>query len=42
MAPDGDKTRTFVPITKGTMVSHYRTIEKMGASGDLSPGKLAQ
>ncbi len=33
MAPDDDKTRTYVPLTKGTMVSHYRIIEKIGAGG---------
>ncbi len=26
-----DKTRTHVALTKGTMVSHYRIIEKIGA-----------
>jgi serine/threonine protein kinase/tetratricopeptide (TPR) repeat protein len=30
---DDDKTRTFVPLTKDTMVSHYRIIEKIGAGG---------
>jgi serine/threonine protein kinase/tetratricopeptide (TPR) repeat protein len=30
---DDDKTRTFVPLTNGTMVSHYRIIEKIGAGG---------
>jgi serine/threonine protein kinase len=33
MAPEDDKTRTFVPLTTGTMVSHYRIIEKIGAGG---------
>jgi serine/threonine protein kinase/Flp pilus assembly protein TadD len=33
MAPDDDKTRTHVPLTNGTMVSHYRIIEKIGAGG---------
>ncbi len=33
MQPDDDKTRTFVPLTGGTMVSHYRIIEKIGAGG---------
>jgi len=28
-----DKTRTHVVLTKGTMVSHYRIIEKIGAGG---------
>jgi len=31
--PDDDKTRTHVPIVNGTMVSHYRIIEKIGAGG---------
>jgi len=33
MAPDDDKTRTHVTLTSGTMVSHYRIIEKIGAGG---------
>jgi non-specific serine/threonine protein kinase len=33
MAPDDDKTRTHVTLTGGTMVSHYRIIEKIGAGG---------
>jgi len=33
MQPDDDKTRTFVPLTEGTMVSHYRIIERIGAGG---------
>jgi len=33
-APDhDDKTRTYIVLTKGTMVSHYRIIEKIGAGG---------
>lgn len=28
---DDDKTRTHVTLTSGTMVSHYRIIEKIGA-----------
>jgi Tol biopolymer transport system component len=32
MDPD-DQTRTFVPLTSGTMVSHYRIIAKIGAGG---------
>ncbi len=28
-----DKTRTHVPLTSGTMVSHYRIIDKIGAGG---------
>ena len=30
---DDDQTRAFVPITEGTIVSHYRVIEKIGAGG---------
>jgi serine/threonine-protein kinase len=33
MQPDDDKTKTHVTLTKGTMVSHYRIIEKIGAGG---------
>jgi serine/threonine protein kinase len=33
MYSDDDKTRTYVPLTNGTMVSHYRIIEKIGAGG---------
>jgi hypothetical protein len=33
MAPDDDKTRTHTPLASGTMVSHYRIIEKIGAGG---------
>ena len=28
-----DNTRTHVVLTKGTMVSHYRIVEKIGAGG---------
>ena len=30
---DDDKTRTSVILTRGTMVSHYRIVEKIGAGG---------
>ena len=30
---DDDKTGTHVPLTNGTMVSHYRMVEKIGAGG---------
>ena len=30
---DDDKTQTHVILSKGTMVSHYRIIEKIGAGG---------
>ena len=33
MKPEDDKTRTHAVLTKGTMVSHYRIIEKSGAGG---------
>jgi hypothetical protein len=32
MAPD-DKTRTYVALESGTMVSHYQIIEEIGAGG---------
>jgi non-specific serine/threonine protein kinase len=28
-----DNTRSFVPISKGTMISHYKIMEKIGAGG---------
>ena len=31
--PDDDKTQTHVVLTKGTMVTHYRIVEKIGAGG---------
>ncbi|MBU8933337.1 MAG: protein kinase [candidate division Zixibacteria bacterium] len=33
MEPDDDRTQTHVILTKGTMVAHYRIIEKIGAGG---------
>jgi len=33
LEPDDDKTRTVLPLLNGTMVSHYRIIEKIGAGG---------
>ncbi len=33
MRHDNDNTRSFTPITKGTMISHYKIIEKIGAGG---------
>ncbi|MEE8576452.1 MAG: protein kinase [candidate division Zixibacteria bacterium] len=30
---DHDQTRTHIVLTKGTMVSHYRIVEKIGAGG---------
>ncbi|MBU8933335.1 MAG: protein kinase [candidate division Zixibacteria bacterium] len=33
MNSDDDKTQTHVILTKGTMVSHYRIVEKIGAGG---------
>jgi serine/threonine protein kinase/Tfp pilus assembly protein PilF len=33
MEPDDDKTSTHVVLSKGTMVSHYRIVEKIGAGG---------
>jgi serine/threonine protein kinase len=28
-----DNTRSFVPITEGTMISQYKIVEKIGAGG---------
>ncbi len=33
MESDADKTQTHVMPTKGTMVGHYRMVEKIGAGG---------
>ena len=33
MEPDDDKTQSHVALSKGTMVSHYRIIEKIGSGG---------
>ena len=33
MQSDDDKTQTHVTLTGGTMVSHYRIVEKIGAGG---------
>ncbi len=30
---DNDKTQSHIALTKGTMVSHYRIVEKIGAGG---------
>jgi Tol biopolymer transport system component len=30
---DDDKTRTHIPLTKDTMVGHYRIVDKIGAGG---------
>jgi len=34
--PDDDKTQSYVPLTTGMMVSHYRIVEKIGASANLN------
>ncbi len=33
MDHNDDNTRTHVALTKGTMVAHYRIVEKIGAGG---------
>lgn len=33
MQSDDDKTKTHVPFTNGTVVSHYRILEQIGAGG---------
>jgi serine/threonine protein kinase len=33
MEPDDDNTQSYIALTKGTMVSHYRIIQKIGAGG---------
>jgi hypothetical protein len=33
MEPRDDKTRDHFVLSKGTMVSHYRIVEKIGAGG---------
>jgi len=33
MEPDDDKTQSFVTLSEGTMVSHYRIADKIGAGG---------
>lgn len=33
MEPDNDKTQTHVPVSRGTTVSHYRILEKIGSGG---------
>ena len=33
MEPEDDKTQSHVALTRDTMVSHYRIIEKIGAGG---------
>ncbi len=33
MNRNDDNTRTHVVLTNGTMVSHYRIVEKIGAGG---------
>ncbi|MBN4072348.1 protein kinase [bacterium AH-315-F03] len=30
---DNDQTRTFLALTKGAMVQHYRIVDKIGAGG---------
>ena len=30
---DDDRTQSFVSLARGTMISHYRIVEKIGAGG---------
>lgn len=33
MPSDDDKTRTFVPLTPGTEIGHYRIVDIIGSGG---------
>lgn len=33
MAPDDDKTQAMTVLSKGTVINHYRIVEKIGAGG---------
>ena len=33
MQPDDDKTRAVTVLSKGTVINHYRIVEKIGAGG---------
>ena len=33
MAPDDDKTQAVTVLSKGTVINHYRIVEKIGAGG---------
>jgi serine/threonine protein kinase len=33
MVPDDDKTKNVIVLSKGTVIGHYRIIEKIGAGG---------
>ena len=33
MQPDDDKTQAVTVLSKGTVISHYRIVEKIGAGG---------
>jgi len=33
MEPDDDKTHAVTVLTKGTVINHYRIVEKIGAGG---------
>jgi len=35
MTPDDDKTLAITVLTKGTVINHYRIIEKIGASKEF-------
>ncbi|MEE9442984.1 MAG: hypothetical protein V3V99_10005 [candidate division Zixibacteria bacterium] len=40
MEHDDDKTKSHITLTKGTMLGHYRIIEKIGAGAPHLQGLL--
>ncbi len=39
MSSNNDNTHTYIALTKGTMVSHYRIVEKIGARKNVRQGR---
>ncbi len=33
MQPDDDKTQSVIVLSKGTVINHYRIVEKIGSGG---------